>query len=231
MITFSIITIFPEMFPGCLGASLPKKAQDFIYKLNIIDLKLFGKPPHYRVDDRPFGGEAGMVIMPDVLERAIESAIIKDKKTKLIYTSPKGKLYTQNYAKNIINYEHIIIICGRYEGIDQRVIDFYNIEEISIGDYVLSGGEIASQVIVDSAIRLIPGFLSNNQSIETESFSIKDEFDNLYLEHPQYTKPRIWKDIEVPEVLISGNHKMIKNWKMEQSKIITKTIRPDLLKS
>lgn len=216
-----ILTLFPEMFMP-LKTSILKRAQDKnLIEINIINFREFAKNKHSQVDDVPFGGGDGMVLMCQPIFDCINS--IKTDKSKIIYMSPRGKTLKQNMIKNYLNFEHIIILCGHYEGVDQRVIDYFDMKEISIGDYVLTGGELPSMVFVDCLSRLIPNVLHNEHSTESESFST-----NL-LEYPQYTRPANFEGLEVPSVLISGNHKQIDLWRNEQSLIITKKNRPDLL--
>ncbi len=185
----------------------------------------FGEGKHKTVDDKPFGGGAGMIIKPDILGNAIEETLIKNHaQQSLVYLSPKGRPFKQIDAKNFSQSSGVSILCGHFEGIDQRVLDIYEIEEISMGDYILSGGEVASFTFLDSILRLLPGVLGNEASIEDESFS-----DDL-LEYPQYTKPQEYKNIKVPDVLLSGNHEEIEKWRKEKSIEITKKNRPDMLK-
>ena len=185
----------------------------------------FGEGKHKTVDDKPFGGGAGMIIKPDILGDAIAETLIKNHdQQKLVYLSPKGKPFKQVDAEKFSQSNGVSILCGHFEGIDQRVIDIYEVEEISMGDYVLTGGEVASFAFLDAIIRLLPGVLGNEISIKDESFS-----DNL-LEYPQYTKPQEYKNIKVPDVLLSGNHEKIAEWRREKSIEITKKNRPDLLK-
>ena len=204
-----------------LGKALEKK----IWELNIYNLRDFGEGKHKTVDDKPFGGGAGMIIKPDILGNAIEETLIKNHdRQSLVYLSPKGRPFKQIDAKNFSQSSGVSILCGHFEGIDQRVLDIYEIEEISMGDYILSGGEVASFTFLDSILRLLPGVLGNEASIEDESFS-----DDL-LEYPQYTKPQEYKNIKVPDVLLSGNHEEIEKWRKEKSIEITKKNRPDMLK-
>ena len=196
-----------------------------IWELNIYNLRDFGEGKHKTVDDKPFGGGAGMIIKPDILGDAIEETLIKNHdQQKLVYLSPKGKPFKQVDAEKFSQSNGVSILCGHFEGIDQRVIDIYEVEEISMGDYVLTGGEVASFAFLDAIIRLLPGVLGNEISIKDESFS-----DNL-LEYPQYTKPQEYKNIKVPDVLLSGNHEKIAEWRREKSIEITEKNRPDLLK-
>ena len=222
----NILTLYPDIYPGYLGYSLLGKAlEKKIWELNIYNLRDFGEGKHKSVDDKPFGGGAGMIIKPDILGDAIEETLIKNHdQQKLVYLSPKGKPFKQVDAEKFSQSNGVSILCGHFEGIDQRVIDIYEVEEISMGDYVLTGGEVASFAFLDAIIRLLPGVLGNEISIKDESFS-----DNL-LEYPQYTKPQEYKNIKVPDVLLSGNHEKIAEWRREKSIEITKKNRPDLLK-
>ena len=196
-----------------------------IWELNIYNLRDFGEGKHKTVDDRPFGGGAGMIIKPDILGNAIDETLIKNHdRQSLVYLSPKGKPFKQIDAKRFSQSAGVSILCGHFEGIDQRILDTYEIEEISMGDYILSGGEVASFAFLDSILRLLPGVLGNEVSIEDESFS------NDLLEYPQYTKPQEYKNIKVPDVLLSGNHEEIEKWRKEKSIEITKKNRPDLIK-
>ena len=216
-----ILTLFPEMFTP-LKSSILKRAQDKnLIEINVINFRDFAQNKHKQVDDTPFGGGDGMVLMCQPIFDCINS--IKTENSKIIYMSPKGKTLKQSFVKDYLNYEHIIILCGHYEGVDQRVIDYFNMEEISIGDYVLTGGELPSMVFVDCLSRLIPQVLHNDHSSVDESFS-----DNL-LEYPQYTKPAEFNGLKVPEVLLSGNHKEIVKYRKEKSLEITRKNRPDLL--
>ena len=216
-----ILTLFPEMFTP-LKSSILKRAQDKnLIEINVINFRDFAQNKHKQVDDTPFGGGDGMVLMCQPIFDCINS--IKTENSKIIYMSPKGKTLKQSFIKDYLNYEHIIILCGHYEGVDQRVIDYFNMEEISIGDYVLTGGELPSMVFVDCLSRLIPQVLHNDHSSVDESFS-----DNL-LEYPQYTKPAEFNGLKVPEVLLSGNHKEIEKYRKEKSLEITRKNRPDLL--
>ena len=219
----TVLTIFPDMFPGYLGESLVGKGLDQkLWSLEVCNIRDFGKGVHKSVDDSPFGGGPGMVMRPDVLAEAIDSVIsIEDQRPKYIM-SPRGRQFKQEEAHQLATGDGIVIICGRFEGIDQRVIESRQFEEVSIGDYVLSGGEVATYVFLDAIVRLIPGVLGNPNSIENESF------ENGLLEHSQYTKPQIWEDSAVPEVLTSGNHAKIKEWQLNNSLELTKTRRPDL---
>ena len=223
----NILTIYPDMYPGPLSHSLIGKAlEKKIWELNVYDLKEFGIGKHKKVDDKPFGGGPGMILRPDVLSAAIDETLIKNhEEESLIYLSPKGQPITQKIVNSYSKLSGVSIICGHFEGIDQRILDSYNIKELSLGDYVLSGGEIASFSFLDSIIRLLPGVLGNDNSIKEESFS------SDLLEYPHYTRPQRFNDIETPEVLLSGNHSEIMNWRLKEANKVTRKRRPDLLKS
>ena len=216
-----ILTLFPEMFSPLKESIIKRAVEDGKIEINITNIRDFANPPHYRCDDMPFGGGAGMVMMCEPLFKAIES--VKQENSKIFYMSPRGKVFNQVMARDMSKFEHIVLLCGHYEGIDQRVIDYFNIEELSIGDYVLTGGELPAMVVADSIIRLIPGVIREESTLD-ESFS-----DNL-LEYNQYTRPAEFRGMSVPEVLLSGHHKNIENWRKQQSIEITKRNRPDLLK-
>ncbi len=225
--TAKIITLFPETFPGTLGASLTGKAlQEGLWKLDTIDLRLFGEGKHRNVDDTPSGGGAGMVLRPDIMGRAIRFAQRNTSSDRarwpLVYLSPRGKPFDQADAERFAAADGITMICGRFEGLDQRVIDHFDIEEVSLGDFVLTGGEIAAQAMIDATIRLRPGILGNAASAEEESFS-----EGL-LEHPQYTRPADWEGHAIPDVLTSGDHGKVAQWRKKQAERITKDRRPDL---
>jgi len=222
---FNIITLFPEIFPGPLNHSLSGKALNE-NKLQIItyDLRKFSKFKNKKVDDTPFGGGPGMIIRADIVQNALDFVKKTTRKPKTIFLSPGGKTLCQKKIREIVNFKDMIIICGRYEGIDQRFLDHNKIEEISIGDYILSGGELAAIILIDTCVRLIPEVLGNNKSLINESF------ENNLLEYPQYTKPRVWKNLSVPEPLLSGNHQLIREWRDNEAKKKTKLIRPDLWK-
>ena len=222
--TAQIITLFPGAFPGVLGASLTGRALDQgKWQLETIDLRDFGLTKHKNVDDTPAGGGAGMVLRADVVGPAIEQAIEKSPpNTPLIYLSPRGIPFTQSIARKWSHGPGVILLCGRFEGVDQRLLDHYNIQEVSLGDFVLTGGEIAAQAMIDATIRLLPGVLGNAASTIDESHA------NGLLEHPQYTRPPIWKGRAIPDVIMSGHHENIEKWRSEQSKLITQQRRPDL---
>jgi len=217
-----ILTIFPEIFPGFLGYSLTGKAlKEGIWSLEAINIRDYAFDKHGSVDDTPCGGGAGMVMRPDVLGAAIKANYHHG---RLIYMSPRGRQLTQSYAHELSREKELTIICGRFEGIDQRVLDAYNVEEVSIGDYILTGGEQGAQIMLDAVVRLLPGVLGNSESLGDESF------ENSLLEHPQYTRPICWEGREVPEVLLSGHHAKIAEWRKAQSLEITEKRRPDLMK-
>lgn len=217
-----ILTLYPEMFPGPLDKSLSGKAlKKGIWSLNTFDLKDYGLGPHKSVDEKPSGGGPGMVLRADVLDSAINDCFKKDR--PVIYFSPKGKPLDQEMIERFSVINGVSIICGHFEGIDQRIIDLHDIEEISVGDYILSGGEIATIVFLDSLVRLLPNVLGNGDSKKIESFT-----DGL-LEYPQYTKPNEFKGLKIPDILLSGNHKAIKEWQENQSLSLTKLRRPDLI--
>ena len=218
---------FPEVFPGVLGASLTGKAlQDGLWRLEPIDLRTFGEGKHRKVDDTPAGGGAGLVLRPDILGKAIRFAqrgTPEDRKRwPLIYLSPRGKSFDQAMAWRFAKSDGMTMLCGRFEGVDQRVLDHFEIEEVSLGDFVMTGGEIAAQAIIDATIRLREGVLGNQASTEEESFS-----EGL-LEHPQYTRPAVWEGREIPAVLTSGDHGAVERWRREQSEDLTRERRPDL---
>ena len=217
----NILTLYPEMFPGCLGFSLAGKAlAEGKVVLNVVNIRDFATDNYKSVDDTPFGGGAGMVMKPEVLDAAIKSVY---QKGPLYYLSPRGEVFSQDVAKQWAESdEEMTFLCGRFEGIDERVIEKWHIREISIGDFVLSGGEPALITMLDAMIRLLPSVMGNTESAVEESFA------NYLLEYPQYTKPQNWQGISVPEVLLSGHHENIRKWRLEQSQILTKTRRPDL---
>ena len=216
-----IFTLYPEIFPGPLNKGLYGKAlSNKIWNLDIINIRDSAEDKHKTVDDTPFGGGSGMLIKPEVLASSIDKHVSKSE--KIFYLSPKGKLFNQKTAKSLSKERCVNLICGHFEGVDQRLLETRNIEEISIGDYILSGGETAAFVIVDSILRLIPGILGNEESVHEESF------ENGLLEYPQYTKPQLWEEKNVPDVLLSGDHSKIKDWRLSQSEAITRHRRPDL---
>ena len=221
MLTARIFTLYPEVFPGLLNKGLYGKAlSEKKWKLETINIRDYAIDKHKTVDDTPYGGGSGMLIKPDVLANSLDENINHDE--KIIYLSPKGKLFNQEKAKLLSTEKSINLICGHFEGVDQRVIESRNIEEISIGDFVLSGGETAAFILLDAILRLIPGIIGNKESVNEESF------ENGLLEYPQYTKPQIWEEKNVPNVLLSGDHAKIKDWRLSQSEAITRDRRPDM---
>ena len=218
-----VFTLYPEIFPGPLNKGLYGKALiKKIWDLKIVNIRDYAEDKHKTVDDTPFGGGSGMIIKPDVIAKSIDKNT--NKKEKIIYLSPKGKVFNQNIAKKLSKEKTINLICGHFEGIDQRFLETRNVEEISLGDYILSGGETAAYVLLDSIVRLLPGVLGNEMSKTDESF------ENGLLEYPQYTKPQKWEGKNVPDVLLSGDHVRIKDWRLSQSEAITRRRRPDLWK-
>ena len=222
---FNILTLFPEIFPGPLNHSLTGKAlKKKIFEINAINIRDFSRTKSKTVDDKPFGGGAGMIIKPDVLQHSLNYAkkINEKVEKRILYFSPSGKKINQKFVNDLIDFREVILICGKYEGVDQRFIDYNKIEEISLGDYIISGGVLAAFILIDACVRLIPEVLGNNNSLTVESFN-----DNL-LEYSQYTKPYEWKNLKVPEILLSGNHKKISDWRLKNSLEKTKKVRPDL---
>ena len=218
-----IFTLYPELFPGPFNFGLYKKALDKkIWSLEICNIRDSALDKHKTVDEPPFGGGSGMVIRPDVLANSLDKNISSKERT--IYLSPKGKKFDQKIAKELSNEKIINLICGHFEGVDQRVLETRNIEEISVGDFILSGGETAAYIIIDTIVRLLPEVLGNDQS------TIEETFENELLEYPQYTKPQKWEEKSVPNVLLSGDHAKIKDWRLSQSEDITRRLRPDLWK-
>ena len=221
MWTARIFTLYPEVFPGHLGRGLYKKALDKkIWSLEVVNIRDYATDKHKTVDDTIFGGGSGMLMKADVLANSLDKSIL-DKNEPIIYLSPKGKIFDQNYAKNKLD-KNLNIICGHFEGVDQRLLETRNIEEVSIGDFILSGGEAAAFVVIDTIVRLIPGVLGNSDSLNEETF------ERDLLEYPQYTKPQEWEKKHVPSELLSGDHAKIKDWRLAQSEDITRRRRPDL---
>lgn len=222
--TARVITLFPDTFPGVLGASLTGKAlQDGLWQLQPIDLRQFGEGKHRNVDDTPAGGGAGMVLRADVMGQAIRFAQRgATDEWPLVYLSPRGRPFDQAMARRFAEADGVTMIAGRFEGLDQRVIDHFDIEEVSLGDFVMTGGEIAAQAMIDASVRLLPGVLGNVTSTVEESFS------QFLLEHPQFTRPAEWEGHNIPQVLTSGDHGAVAKWRLEQAREITKRRRPDL---
>ncbi|MBD1143553.1 tRNA (guanosine(37)-N1)-methyltransferase TrmD [Pelagibacterales bacterium SAG-MED33] len=216
-----VFTLYPEVFPGPLSKGMYGKAMSKdLWNLKIVNIRDAAEDKHKTVDDTPYGGGSGMLLKPDVLAKSLDQNKIEGE--RILYLSPKGKKFDQNYAKRLAKEKSISLICGHFEGVDERVLSTRNIEEISIGDYVLSGGETAAYVVIDSVLRLLPGVLGNDNS------KIEETFENGLLEYPQFTKPQIWEEKAVPDVLLSGDHSKIKDWRLSQSEAITRDRRPDL---
>ena len=218
----TVVTLFPEMFPGPLGFSLAGRAlEEGLWSIKTVDIRDFGADKQQTVDDTPFGGGAGMVMRADVIDAALMS-LDKSVKLPLIYVTPRGKPLTQIRVKELTSAAGVILLCGRYEGIDNRVIDAWNIEEVSLGDFILSGGELAAMALIDSCVRLLPGVVGNKLA------PIEESFEEGLLEYPHYTRPREWDGREVPEILLSGHHEKIRVWRQNQAEKITQERRPDL---
>ena len=227
----SLLTIFPKIFENFLSESLVgKSAERQLLQVGITNIRDFSDPPHHRVDDTPYGGGAGMVMQAEPIIRAVENARNFVPQAKVILLSASGQKFTQQKAQDLSKESELIFICGRYEGIDQRAIDLCVDLEISLGDFVLMGGEVAAMAVIEAVLRLRPGVLGNDSSAIHESFSLNDGL-NLLIEAPQYTKPAQVRGLNVPEVLLSGNHDLINKWRLEQSQIRTAKVRPDLLKT
>ena len=219
--TARVFTLYPELFPGPLGVGLYKKAMDKkIWSLEVVNIRDYATDKHKTVDDTPFGGGTGMLMRADVIANSLDKNIF-NKDEPIIYLSPKGKKFDQIFAKKILD-KNINIVCGHFEGVDQRLLETRNIEEVSVGDFVLSGGEIGAFVVIDTIVRLIPGVLGNANSLAEETF------ERYLLEYPQYTKPQKWDKKDVPDVLLTGDHVKIKDWRLSQSKDITRRRRADL---
>ncbi len=219
--TATVLTLFPEMFPGPLGLSLAGKAlADRIWALETVDIRDFARDKHASVDGTPFGGGAGMVMRPDVVDAAIEAAA--DPRGPLIYLSPRGDVLDQARIGRLAAAPSVTLLCGRFEGVDERVLEARGIEEVSLGDFVLSGGEIAAMALIDTVVRLLPGVIGDPAGLTDESFEAG------LLEYPQYTRPQVWEDRAVPKVLLSGHHAEIEAWRRSQAEAVTRTRRPDL---
>ena len=221
MFQAQVFTLYPEVFPGPLSKGLYGKAlSNKLWNLSVINIRDAATDKHKTVDDTPYGGGTGMLLKADILANSLDQKVKKGE--RVFYLSPKGKKFDQKLAQDLSKEKSISLICGHFEGVDERVLTTRNIEEISVGDYVLSGGETAALVVLDSILRLLPGVLGNEKS------SIDETFENGLLEYPQYTKPQIWEEKSVPEVLLSGDHAKIKDWRLSQSEAITRVRRPDL---
>ena len=221
MFKAKIFTLYPEYFPGPFNIGICKKAfEKKLWDLKLINIRDYADDKHKTVDDTPYGGGVGMLMRPDVVAKSLDANL--EEKETIYYLTPKGKIFNQNIAQDIVKKNKVNILCGHFEGVDQRVLDSRNVEEISIGDFILSGGEMASFVILDTVLRLVPGVLGNLNSTKDESF------ENGLLEYPQYTKPQIWEKLSVPDILLSGDHNKIKSWRLSQSEAITRHRRPDL---
>ena len=221
MFQAKIFTLYPEYFPGPFEIGIFKKAfEKKLWDLKLINIRDYADDKHKTVDDTPYGGGVGMLMRPDVVAKSLDANL--DEKETVYYLTPKGKIFNQDIAKDIVKKNKVNILCGHFEGVDQRVLDSRNVEEISIGDFILSGGEMASFVVLDTVLRLVPGVLGNLNSTKDESF------ENGLLEYPQYTKPQIWEKLSVPDILLSGDHNKIKSWRLSQSEAITRHRRPDL---
>ncbi|MDD5586309.1 MAG: tRNA (guanosine(37)-N1)-methyltransferase TrmD [Alphaproteobacteria bacterium] len=221
-----VLTLFPEMFPGPLGASLPGKAlADGLWRLDVLDIRDSATDKHRTVDDTPYGGGAGMVMRPDVVAAALHGAEEKfGKAARRIYLSPRGRVLDQALVQELANGGPVLLLCGRYEGVDQRVIDAEALEEVSLGDFVLAGGEVAAMTLLEACVRLLPGVVGNAATMDEESFA------SGLLEYPHYTRPPEWAGRKVPDVLISGHHEKVKAWRQVESGAITRKRRPDLWK-
>jgi tRNA (guanine37-N1)-methyltransferase len=218
-----VLTLFPQMFPGPLGLSLAGQGLETgLWSLETLDIRDFADDKHRTVDDAPFGGGPGMVMRPDVVSRAIDAVRAEAADLPLVYLTPKGQPLTQGRVRQLAEGPGMILLSGRYEGLDERVLDSHEPEEISIGDFVLSGGEAAAIALIDASVRLLPGIVGKPESLVDESF------EKGLLEYPQYTRPQVWNDRAVPEILISGDHEKIKAWRQEQAEAITRERRPDL---
>lgn len=228
MWTANILTLFPELFPGCLATSITGRAlEQGICEINARNIRDYAKDKHQTVDDTPYGGGAGMVMRADVLGAAIEDFFLPNG-MEIYYLTPKGKPFNQKMAHELSANKGINLLCGRFEGVDERVVLEYKLEPISVGDYVLTSGDVAAYSILDACMRLLPGVIEQKDSLKEESFAQDGEFKNL-LEYPHYTRPAEWHGREVPAVLLSGNHQEIKKWRLKEALKLTKIVRPDLL--
>lgn len=224
----NILTLFPDLFPGPLSKSVTGRGLDKkLWSINTYNIRDYATDKHKTVDDVPYGGGSGMVIKPDVLSNGIRQCF--NNNLSIIYLSPRGKVFNQDIARELAKEPGINVVCGRFEGIDERVIEKFNIEEISIGDYILSSGDLAAYILIDACLRNIPGILHCHESLQEESFGDSQEYQYL-LEYPQYTKPAVFEGMSVPETLLTGNHKMIREWRLAMAKEKTKQVRPELWK-
>ncbi|HAX91598.1 MAG TPA: tRNA (guanosine(37)-N1)-methyltransferase TrmD [Rhodospirillaceae bacterium] len=219
-----VLTLFPEMFPGVVGQSLAGRAlEDGLWKLDVLNIRDFATDKHRTVDDTPYGGGAGMVMRPDVIASALRGAEQQfGRAARRIYLSPRGRVLNQALVEELVAAPSVLMLCGRYEGVDQRVLDAEELEEVSLGDFVLAGGEVAALTLIEACTRLIPGVMGNAQTVDEESFS------GGLLEYPHYTRPPVWENRAVPDVLISGHHEKVKAWRQQQSESLTRERRPDL---
>jgi len=218
-----VLTLFPEMFPGPLGVSLAGQGlADGLWSLETVDIRDFASDKHRSVDDAPFGGGPGVVMRPDVVDAAIGSVREKTENLPFVYLSPRGRPLDQGRVRELVEGPGVVALCGRFEGLDQRVLDAHDLEEISLGDFVLSGGEPAALALIDACVRLLPGIVGSEESLADESF------ERGLLEYPHYTRPQVWRDRPVPEVLVSGHHEKINAWRQAEAERITKERRPDL---
>ncbi len=219
-----VLTLFPEMFPGPLGTALAGKALEAgLWRLDTLNIRDFGEGKHKNVDDTPYGGGAGMVLRPDVVAAAVRGAAAKwGKAARRIYLSPRGRVLDQKLVEELVAAPSVLLLCGRYEGVDQRVLEAEELEEVSLGDFVLAGGEVAAMALLEACTRLIPGVMGNEATVDEESFT------GGLLEYPHYTRPAVWEGREVPEVLISGHHEKVNVWRQEQAEALTRLRRPDL---
>lgn len=224
MIKFNVLTLFPESFQGPLDISVIGRAKGKHWDLNLVNIRDFANDNYKTVDDTPAGGGAGMILKPEVLSKAIDSVHKTKGGKEILYMSPRGERFNQDLAQQYVKQDEITILCGRYEGVDQRIIDYYGIKEISLGDFVMAGGEVAAMAIIESTVRLKKGVLKGQDSLVTESFN------NNLLEHDQYTGPRIWQSMAIPDIIVSGNHKLVEGWRYKNSVKKTKERRIDLYK-
>lgn len=222
-----VLTLFPEMFPGPLGAALAGKAlENGLWRLDALNIRTFASGRHKTVDDTPYGGGAGMVLRPDVVAAALRGAADRfGRASRRLYLSPRGRVLDQKLVEELVAAPSILLLCGRYEGVDQRVLDAEEMEEVSIGDFVLAGGEVAAMTLIEACTRLIPGVMGNDLTVDEESFT------NGLLEYPHYTRPPVWEDRAVPDILVSGHHQRVKDWRQSQSERLTQERRPDLWQS